>query len=64
MIVGVGFVSVKELNNGLNGQLLKVVKKVEYPGMYYFFVEINIKNIIAFYDSFKYFVLCNNRMLV
>jgi len=43
MIVGVGFVSVKELNDGLNGQLLKVVKKVEYPG----YSESSLKNEIS-----------------
>jgi len=32
MLVAVGFVSVKELQEGLNGKLVNVVRKVEYPG--------------------------------
>jgi len=43
MIIGVGFVNVTELNLGLNGQLLKVVKKVLHPG----YSESSMKNEIS-----------------
>ena len=32
MLVGVGSVSVEDLNEGVNGQVVKVANKVEYPG--------------------------------
>ena len=32
-MVGVGSVSVKYLNEGANGQVVKVASKVEYPGL-------------------------------
>jgi len=43
MVVGVGFVSETELNDGQNGQLVNVVKKVEYPE----YSESSLKNEIS-----------------
>jgi len=43
MVVGVGSVSVEDLTEGVNGQVVKVSSKVEYPG----YTESTFKNDIA-----------------